>query len=593
MARKLPHKDAVIIGLGWTGSILGYELADAGLDVAAVERGPWRDTPTDFPPNYDQDELRYRIRHELFLRPAQLTFTFRNNMSQTALPIRSWGAFMPPNGVGGGGVHWNAETWRFLPTDFVLRTHLTQRYGAQFIPPDCTIQDWGVTYDELEPHYDRFEYLCGTSGTAGNLNGQIQEGGNPFEGPRSRPYPTPAQQQPFSYELFAKAAHELGYKPFPQPSGNLSQAYKNPLGVKLGPCTYCGFCEWFGCGNYSKASPQTTILPALIRKPNFKAYDNSEVTRINVDGSGKRATGVTFVDTAGEEWEQPADLVILSAYTIFNVQLLLLSKIGQPYDPIANQGVIGRNYTHQTISTVNGFFDKDKYDFNPFIASGAIGMCIDEFNGDNFDHGPLGFIGGGYMGQVQTNGRPIAMAESLAEGIPAWGKKWKDFYRDNYRSTVSPGTGVHGSFYSYRDIYLDLDPTYKDRFGRPLVRITMDFHENELKMNAYLTDKFAQIIKQMGAREIAAKPRKGPYDITQYQTTHLCGGAIMGTDPKTSATNKFCQSWDVPNLFVTGASNFPQNAGYNPTGTLCALAYWTSKAIRENYLKNPGPLVHA
>ena len=593
MARTLPHKDVVVIGLGWTGSILSYELANEGLDVVAIERGPWRDTPTDFPPTYDQDELRYRIRHELFLRPAQLTFTFRNKMDQTALPIRSWGAFMPPNGVGGGGVHWNAETWRFLPSDFVLRTHLTQRYGEKFIPQDCTIQDWGVTYHDLEPHYDQFEYLCGTSGAAGNLKGQIQEGGNPFEGPRSRPYPTPAQPQPFSHTLFGKAAKELGYKPFPQPSGNLSQAYANPWGVKLGPCTYCGFCEWFGCGNYSKASPQTTVLPALLLKKNFRAYDNSEVTRVNVDGSGKRATGVTFVDTSGQEWEQPADLVILSAYTIFNVQLLLHSGIGKPYDPVKNEGVIGRNYTHQTISDVVGFFDKDKYIFNPFVASGAIGMCIDEFNGDNFDHGPLGFIGGGYMGQVQTNGRPIGLSENVAEGIPSWGAKWKQFIRDHYQSTVVPGTGVHGSFYSYRDIYLDLDPTYKDRFGRPLVRITMDFHENELKMNAYLTDKFAEIIKQMGAREIIKKPRKGPYNITEYQTTHLCGGAIMGTDPKMSAMNRYCQSWDIPNLFVTGASNFPQNAGYNPTGTLGALAFWTSKAIRENYLKNPGPLVHA
>jgi gluconate 2-dehydrogenase alpha chain len=134
-----------------------------------------------------------------------------------------------------------------------------------------TIQDWGVSYDELEPHYDRFEYLCGTSGTAGNLKGVIQDGGNPFEGARSRPYPTPAQPQPFSHTLFAQAARELGYKPFPQPSGNISTAYTNPLGVTMGPCTYCGFCEWFGCGNYSKASPQTTILPALVRKPNFEA----------------------------------------------------------------------------------------------------------------------------------------------------------------------------------------------------------------------------------------------------------------------------------------------------------------------------------
>ena len=251
MTSRLPSTDAVIVGLGWTGSILAEELTRAGMSVVAIERGPWRDTATDFPPSYAQDELRYHIRHDLFLRPAQQTMTFRNNAAQTALPIRDWGSFMPPNGVGGGGVHWNAETWRFLPSDFVLRTHLTERYGASFLPEDMTIQDWGVTFDELEPHYDQFEYLCGTCGTAGNLKGQIQEGGNPFEGPRSQPYPNPPQKQGFGHMLWAKAAKELGYKPFPQPSGNMSQPYRNPLGVRMGPCTYCGFCEWFGCGNYS------------------------------------------------------------------------------------------------------------------------------------------------------------------------------------------------------------------------------------------------------------------------------------------------------------------------------------------------------
>ena len=243
MARKLPPKDVAIIGLGWTGSILAHELAQEGLDIVAIERGPWRDTATDFPPSYAPDELRYRVRHDLFLRPAQATLTFRNNANQTALPVREWGAFMLGNGAGGAGVHWNAETWRFLPTDFTLKSHLTQRYGASFLPEGTTIQDWGITYDEFEPFYDRLEYLCGTSGTAGNVQGKIQDGGNPFEGPRSRPYPTPAQPQPFSHTLFAQAAAGMGYKPFPQPSGNLSQAYTNPLGVKPGPAPIADFAS--------------------------------------------------------------------------------------------------------------------------------------------------------------------------------------------------------------------------------------------------------------------------------------------------------------------------------------------------------------
>jgi gluconate 2-dehydrogenase alpha chain len=591
MARRLPRKDVVIIGLGWTGSILAHEMVDAGLDVVAIERGPWRDTASDFSISYAQDELRYRLQHELFLQPSQTSVTFRNNVNQTALPVRTWGAFMLGNGAGGAGVHWNGETWRFLPTDFVVRSHLTQRYGAAFLPEDMTIQDWGVTFDELEPHYDQFEYLCGTSGTAGNVNGMIHDGGNPFEGPRSRPYPTPAQKQGYGHTLFAEAARQMGYKPFPQPSGNLSQAYTNPLGVKLGQCTFCGFCEWFGCANYSKATPQTTILPVLLRNPNFESRTESEVTRINLNRSGKWATGVTYVDSSGAEWEQPADLVILCAFQLFNVQLLLLSGIGKPYDPKSGDGQIGRNFSHQTMSTALGFFDKDKYNFNPFIASGSIGMCIDEFNGDNFDHGPHGFVGGGYLGQVQTNGRPI-QTTAVPPGTPAWGLKWKQALRDNYLSTLNTSGAVHASFYSYRDNYLDLDPIYKDRFGRPLMRMTIDLHENELKMSAFLTDKFAEIVEHMGAKQVVKQPRKGPYDVTQYQTSHLCGGAIMGADRNSSALNRYLQSWDVPNLFVQGASAFPQNAGYNPTGTVGALAYWSAAAIRSQYLKNPGSLVH-
>jgi gluconate 2-dehydrogenase alpha chain len=495
---------------------------------------------------------------------------------------------MPPNGVGGGGVHWNAQTWRFLPSDFELKTHLTGRYGAKFLPEDMTIQDWGVTYDELEPYYDRFEYLCGTSGKAGNIKGTKQDGGNPFEGARSRDYPTPPQKHPYGPTLFAAAASEMGYHPFPQPSGNLSQGYTNPLGVTLGPCTYCGFCEWFGCGNYSKASPQTTLLPVLVRRPNFEARTLCEVSRINLDGTKKRATGVTYVDSSGNEWEQPADLVLLCAFQFFNVHLLLTSGIGTPYDPNTRQGTIGRNYSYQVTSSVNGFWpDKN---FNPFISSGAIGMCIDEFNGDNFDHSSLGFVGGGYMGAVMTNGRPIAGA-ILPTGTPSWGAAWKNAMAENYLGAYQFAT--HASCYSYRDAYLDLDPTYTDRLGRKLLRINFDFHPNELKMSQYLTDRLGEIVQKMGPKSFDKKPRTGPYTITDYQTTHTCGGAVMGADPKTSVVNRYLQSWDVSNLFVTGATNFPQNAGYNPTGTICALTFWAADALVNQYIKHPGPLVQA
>ena len=109
----LPRKDAVIIGLGWTGAILAQQLTEAGLNVVAIERGPYRDTSTDFNVAYMQDELRYAVRKDLFLQPSVEAMTMRNTAAQTAMPMRDYGSFLPGHGVGGAGVHWNGHTWRF------------------------------------------------------------------------------------------------------------------------------------------------------------------------------------------------------------------------------------------------------------------------------------------------------------------------------------------------------------------------------------------------------------------------------------------------------------------------------------------------
>jgi gluconate 2-dehydrogenase alpha chain len=588
MSRKLPATDVAIIGLGWTGAIMAEQLTKAGLNVIAIERGPWRDTSHDFPTTYIQDELRYAIRLDMFQQASQGTLTFRNNTHQTALPIRHFGSFLPGNGVGGAGVHWNGQTWRFLQSDFVLKSHLQSRYGKGCIPSDVTIQDWGITFEELEPYYDKFEKLCGISGKAGHLKGQIQPGGNPFEGSRSDEYPTPPMRQPYATTLFAETAAAMGYHPFPRPSANLSQAYTNPLGVRLGPCTYCGFCERFGCGNYSKASPQTTVLPVLMRRRNFTALTNCEVLSISMTRDGKRATGVSYVDSSGEVFEQPAELVLVCSYSYNCVHMLLLSGIGKPYDPVSGKGVVGRNYAYQTSCGVNMFFD-DKI-FNPFIGAGSLGVVMDDFNGDNFDHSGLGFIGGAGISVSVNGGRPI-QHRPVPPGTPRWGAAWKSATRDNYQRSMNIGS--QGSSYSNRGAYLDLDPTYKDPHGRPLLRMTFDFHPNDVKMSAYILERMAQIGAKLNPKVLVKEPLTPPYNIVPYQSTHNTGGALMGSDPSTSVVNRYLQCWDVPNVFVMGAAVFPQNAGYNPTGTVGALTYWSADAIINRYLRDPGPLQHA
>ena len=283
MATRLPEVDAVVLGVGLVGSILARELTRAGLKVVGLERGAPQFTVPDFQGLRMHDELRYSVRKAMMQDNAKETLTFRNSTKETALPIRRWESFLPGSGLGGAAVHWNGQTYRFQDADFKLRTHTLERYGKSFLPDEISAQDWGVGAAELEPHYDRFEYLLGISGKAGNLNGVKQAGGNPFEDPRSRDYPTPPMKEPYGSARFRKAAAELGYHPYPQPSANLSQPYTNPEGLQLNTCMFCGYCERFGCEHFAKASPQTVLLPVLLQDPNFTLRTRCQVLRINVD----------------------------------------------------------------------------------------------------------------------------------------------------------------------------------------------------------------------------------------------------------------------------------------------------------------------
>lgn len=588
MVTRLKEVDAVVIGVGWTGSILARELTKAGLHVVGLERGKMRTPETDFALPFIRDELKYHVRQELVQDPALETLTLRHEPSETALPFRRFGAFMPGMGLGGAGTIWNGMTWRFLPFDHELRSRITARYGKNAIPEETTIADWAMRYDELEPYYDRFEKLCGTSGKAGNLRGEIIAGGNPFEGPRMSEYPNPPLPQSQAGMLFEKAAKSLGLHPYPTPSANLSREYRNTEGLTLNPTLFCGHCERFGCATNSKASPNSTILPALLADSRFELRPQSWVTELVHDKAARKVTAVRYTDMAtGEEFEQPAGLVALCAYPFTNTKLLLLSKIGAPYDPVTGQGAVGKNYCYQVTGNVAVFFEKEE--INPFMASGANQMNVDDFNGDNFDHGGLGFFGGALIFAGPVHGRPIA-GRLTPPGTPRWGHAWKEATAKWYNH----GFTIHASAanFAHRANYLDLDPTYRDKLGRPLIRMTYNFRDNDRKLSAFATGKAAEIARAMNPTILGTPmPRRGNFNVVPYQSTHNTGGTIMGVDPATSVVNRYLQAWDAHNLFILGASTFPQNPGHPPTGAVGALAYWAAEAIAHRYLKSPGALV--
>src|SRR6266852_3976710 len=359
--------------------------------------------------------------------------------------------------------------------------------------------------------------------------------------------------------IMEKAARELGYHPFRAPAANMSSAYTNPEGVTLGACEYCGHCERFGCEANAKSSPQSCVLPILLADDRFELRTHSYVKELIYDKQGKKVKAVRYVDTrSGEEYEQPAGLVILGAYVFNNVSLMLTSGIGTPYDYKTGKGVVGKNYCYQVTGTnVQVFFENRE--INPFMAAGSHGTVIDDFNGDNFDHSGLGFFGGAYIQASVTNGRPIA-TRPVPPGTPRWGRDWKKATAKWYNHAF--GVNASGCSYAHRENFLDLDPTYKDALGRPLIRMSYNFRDNDLKMAQYMGGVLDRL------------------------------ATVMRPDPKASAVNRYCQAWNAENLFVMGASVFPQNASYNPTGLDGALAYWSAEAIITKYLKSPGPLVH-
>ncbi|WP_416424796.1 GMC family oxidoreductase [Pseudomonas sp. App30] len=588
MANSLPKADVVIVGLGWAGSLMANELTLAGLNVVAIERGAWRDTSSQYPTSIDTDELRFASRRGMLQPQAVETLTFRNTPLQQALPLRDWNCYQFGWDVGGAGTHWNGMTWRFLPYDFQSYSQTVERYGKGKLLDGLQVQDWGVTYADLEPFYDKFERLAGTSGKAGNINGVKQPGGNVFEGPRSRDYPLPPLARTRLAEIFTKGTEAMGLHPFAVPAGNTSGAYVNPLGVHMAPCTYCGYCEFFGCGNWSKSSPQACILPAVVARENFTVITECEVLRVNLAADGKTATGVTYVDRAGQQHEQRADIVVIAAYQMDNVRLMLLSKIGKPYNHQTGEGVVGRNYAYQTIAGAGIFFENET--LNPFIGAGALAQAVDDFNGDNFDHSQHDFIGGGVALVHSTNGRPIGLAGNLPPDAPRWGKGWKAAYKQSYQNANS--VYCMGNSYPHRDVFLDLDPLYKDRHGQPLLRVTFDWNENDRRSAHFMADRSVEIGHAIGARTVVrSEPTAKPFSPMDQLSSHTTGGAVMGDNPKTSALNRYLQCWDVHNTFVVGASAFANNGGYNPTGTVGALTLWAAQAIKDHYLKAPGPLV--
>ena len=294
-----------------------------------------------------------------------------------------------------------------------------------------------------------------------------------------------------------------------------------------------------------------------------------------------------YHDAQGRTHEQRASIVVLSAYALANVRLMLLSGLGAPYDPLSGHRVWWGGTMRTTSSSARAPSSPGRT-FESYVGAGAGGTALGEFNCDNFDHDRSGLPRRRGIWNGSGGAGPLVGA-AVPPGTPGWGLEWKRAIREWYDRSAT--IAAHGLGMPYREHLLDLDPTYTDAWGDPLLRMTFDWGPNEQRMYRFLRARVLELAREMGPDHVAApRAELGRFDAATYMATHNTGGAIMGADRASSVINPWLQMWDVENVWVVGGSAMPQAPGVGLTGTICALAYRAATGIVERYLSSPGPL---
>lgn len=540
MAREKEF-DVCVIGTGAGGGVMIQELTAAGFEVVALERGPQLQVSQFM----DDDELSVIIRDELF-SPGQLE-TARPDETTPAVK----GKFnMIAYCVGGSITHWAGVSWRFRPDEFKVLSTEGPVAGA-------SLADWPVSYEEMEPWFERAEWELGVSGAGWS---------NPFEGPRARGYPNPPHPPRATTGFIERAAKKLGYTTFPVPKGINSRPYGGRPA-----CIYGGACQGYGCPIHAKGTTFSIHLPKAVASGKLDLRPSARAWEITLGKDG-RARGASYLDAEGREQVVRARQVVLAAGTIGTPHLLLMSQSAAFPQGLANSsGLVGRNLTFHHFGAVHCTVDAPTRHFTGLEAQ----VAIDDLHPSDPKRG---FIRGG----VITDGNPVikqplAYALWALPGHPkmrrGWGADFKRALRDF--PNILPVISVLEDL-PMESNRVDLDPEVRDEQGLPVPRITHRQHPNDLAMHKWFEQRKLEIADAAGAVE--SWPAGGPFRLVDESSAmpgsvHLHGTSRMGDDPAKSVIDRWCRSHDVKNLWITDCSVFPTAGGYNPTLTLIANAY--------------------
>lgn len=536
--------DFVVIGAGAAGGVVAKELSTAGFQVVVLEQGPYLRTE-----DFEHDELKKkRIWSPPYIGQDVLTNdhslqpnTFRKTAKDKAVvaPAVQYGRC-----VGGGSVHFTANYWRFHEIDFIERSRFGPIEGTGFA-------DWPITYGDLEPYYTKAEWDLGISGLAG---------ANPFDPPRSKPYPLPPLPVKSAGVLMDKGARKLGWHSFPAPLAILSQPYRGREA-----CHHCGYCIFFGCEWGAKSSTLASVIPVAEETGRCEVRTGCYVRKISTDKAG-RVDGAIYFDSQRQEQFQKAKAVVLCANGAETPRLLLLSKSNLFPDGLANSnGLVGKYLMFDCDSGANGIFEHPLNEYKSVVVTRVVH--------DFYDSDPKrGFYGGGGM-DARLEAYPVEYALfSMPPGTPKWGAGFKRSLRENYNRQLMILT--HLTTLPLESNTITLDPEVKDAWGLPAMRVTYKNHPDDLKNMAFFSDRALELLDAAGAeKKWAIEPQETTASV------HLMGTCRMGNDAKASVVDKYHRAHDVPNLFIVDGSSFVTSGRNQPTCTIQALAYRASDYI--------------
>ncbi|HXJ91858.1 MAG TPA: GMC family oxidoreductase [Terriglobia bacterium] len=524
--------DFLVVGAGAAGGVVAKELATAGFQVVVLEQGPYLHET-----DYSHDEIKYTIQPGLTNDPKVQPITYRKSEAERARPLK---AIEYGRQVGGGSVHFTANYWRFHESDFRERSLFGEVKGAD-------LADWPITYADLEPYYTKAEYDLGISGLAG---------ANPFEAPRSKPYPLPPMPVKSSGVLFERATRKLGLHPFPAPVAILSQPYQDRAA-----CVNCGFCEFFGCEMRAKSSTLVSVIPLAEKTGRCEIRPDCYVRKIETDDAG-RVTGAIYFDRNRREVFQRAKAVFLCANGVETPRLLLMSKSKRFPQGLANSsGLVGTHLMWDNGAEALGLFE---HPLNEYKSIQVTRLIHDHYAADP----KRGFYGGAGI-DARFDYYLIGFAlHGLPPDSPRWGSEFKKTFASYF--TRSMALLSHTTSLAQAKNTVSLDPEVKDAWGLPAVRITFDYHADDVATIKWALAKQMEILDAAGA----LKTWSQPYDVLDNMPSrHLMGTCRMGNRPSTSVVNAFSRAHDVPNLFIVDGSNFVTSGRQQPTATIQALAY--------------------